>query len=231
MKAGNICLTGFCLKFNAFAALSESPRGVCCMRNLFVLACLLTAALMVPAAAQDGSEAAGGRSASDAQRFLAQLLVRTPPIGMDYNLYRAGSQVSPVAFGGATVVPASGNIVGVESAGACQTRFALDQAQITQQEPGETENFRLGPGISESHFIIDWSKAGSTDLNFTSRVTRRDAKGQIIETFTEYPIKIGMQGGWQTIGFSLPNEDERTRLSLAIEVLRNACRFQSDTGF
>jgi hypothetical protein len=40
-----------------------------------------------------------------------------------------------------------------------------------------------------------------------------------------------MEGGWQTISFRLPNQDERARLALAIEVLKNSCRFQSDTGF
>jgi len=197
----------------------------------FALLMLAALTLTAPAAAQDGSEPAGGRSAADAQRFLAQLLVRTPPIAMHYNLYRAGSQVSPVAFGGATVVPASGDVIGVESPDTCHTRFALDQAQITRQEPGETQNFRLGPGISTSDFTVDWSKTGSTDLTFVSTVTRSDAAGKVIETFTRYPIKIGMEGGWQTIEFSLPNEDERTRLSLAIDVLKNSCRFQSDTGF
>jgi hypothetical protein len=199
------------------------------MRYPILFAALFAAT--TAAVAQDGSEPAGGRSAADAQRFLAQLLVRTPSIGMSYNLYRAGSQVSPVAFSGATVVPASGEIVGVESPDTCHTRFALDQAQITHQEPGETQNFRLGPGTSKSDFTVDWSKTGTTDVDWVSTVTKSDAAGRVIETIKQYPIKVGMQGGWQTIQFSLPNEDERSRLSLAIEVLKNSCRLQSDTGF
>jgi hypothetical protein len=201
------------------------------MRNLFLLACVLTAASIMPAAAQDGSEPAGGRSAADAQRFLAQLLVRDPHLSIGYNLYRAGPTVSPSAFGGAKVVPASGEIVGVESEASCKTRFALEQAQITQKEPGESSNFRLGPGISTGSFTVDWSKAGVADLNLTGGYERFDAEGRLIESVTVYPIHIPMEGGWLTIKFSLPNEDERTRLSLAVEVLKNACRFQSDTGF
>lgn len=181
--------------------------------------------------AQDGSEPAGGRSAADAQRFLAQLLVRTPRISMDYNLHRDGSHVSPVAFSGGKVVPASGEVIGVESPDKCTTRFALEQAQITQQEPGETQNFRLGPGISVSDFTVDWSKTGVVDLKFTSTMTSRDASGRVIETVTQYPIFITMEDGWQKIAFYLPAADERARLALAIDVLKNSCRFQSDTGF
>ena len=201
------------------------------MRNLFLLACLLTAATIVPAAAQDGSEPAGGRSAADAQRFLAQLLVRSPHLPLSYKLYRNGARVSALAFGGGKVVPASGRIVTVDSDGNCKTRFGLEQAQVAQLDPGETTNFMLGPGKSPSEFMIDWSKAGVVDLNFKSTVTTRDVAGQVIETRIEYPLIMPMEGGWQEVSIGLPNEDERTRLSLAIEVLKNSCKFQSDTGF
>jgi hypothetical protein len=197
--------------------------------GLRVFAGALCLAVSQAGLAQDGSEPAGGRSAADAQRFLAQLLVRTPRISMDYNLYRDGSHVSPVGFSGGKVVPASGEIVGVESPDKCKTRFALEQAQITQQEPGETHNFRLGPGISVADFTVDWSKAGVVDLKLTSTVTTRDASGRVIETVTQYPIFITMEDGWQKIAFYLPGADERGRL--AVDVLKNSCRFQSDTGF
>lgn len=201
------------------------------MRNRFLFACLLAAAISVPAAAQDGSEPAGGRSAADAQRFLAQLLVRDPQLPLSYKLYRNGARVSAVPFGGGKVVPASGDIVTVDSNGTCKTRFGLEQAQVAQLDPGETTNFMLAPGKSPSEFTIDWSKAGAVDLSFTSTVTRRDAAGQVIETRKEYPLIMPMEGGWQEVSFRLPNEDERTRLSLAVEVLKNSCKFQSDTGF
>ena len=207
---------------------SRSWRLASSAKYLAIGALLVSSA---PAFAQDGSEPAGGRSAADAQRFLAQLLVRNPHLPLSYKLYRDGSHVSPVAFGGAKVVPASGDIVGVESPDKCTTRFGLEQAQIAQLDPGETKNFFLSPGISVSDFTVDWSKAGKVDVDLVSTVRRFDAAGNLTETLTEYPIDISMEGGWQTISFRLPNQDERARLALAIEVLKNSCRFQSDTGF
>lgn len=190
---------------------------------------LLALLVAVPVVAQDGSEGGAARTPESAQRFMAQVLVRTDkPLWHGFTVYRVGDEVSNEPRAGGLVVPASGEIKAVTSDAPCVTRLRLDQAQVAQRAAGETSNLRITGGSTER--AIDWSKTESVE-KYESSVTSSDAAGQVIGTRTEYGVAAKMQGGWQRLQFDLPSQAERDRLAFAIEFLKGACEFKSDTGF
>ena len=193
------------------------------------VAMLALLAIAAPAAAQDGSESSGARTTESAQRFMAQVLVRTDkPLWHSFTVYRIGGEVSNEPRAGGLVVPASGEIKAVTSETPCVTRLRLEQAQVAQLAAGETSNLQITGGRTER--AIDWSKTETIEKH-ESKITSRDTAGQVIGTRTEYGVAETMQGGWERVTFDLPSQSERDRLAFAIEFLKSACELKSDTGF
>ena len=192
------------------------------MRGRHVIA-LLAALTALPAAAQDGSEAAGARSPESAQRFLREVLVRPERVWHSFNAYQAGADVSFEPRAGAALVPASGEIHEVASDDPCRTRLLLRQAQVAQ---GDNPPINGG----EIERVIDWSKAERLEPRY-STITSRDAQGNVTSTRNEFVTVVFMQGGWQELSFTLPSEAENKRLMFAMDFLRTSCELKSDTGF